>query len=78
MNLLRVGVGWGEEEAGDGKATARADLFFPNERRSVMKMSTLVGIFQDPDADLSLPASPHPTQSSADREQETQTQRAAA
>ena len=52
---------WGREGAREGKAAGQADLFSPNVRGFLMKMSTLLGIFQDPDADLPLPASPpHP------------------
>lgn len=56
-----IGSGCGAREgAREGKATVQADLFSPNVRGFLMKLSTLLGIFQDTDADLSLPASPTP------------------
>lgn len=45
---------------GEGRGAAQADLLSPNVQGFLMKMSTLVGIFQDPDADLLLPVSPTP------------------
>lgn len=44
----------------EGKATAQADVFSPNVPEFLMKPSTFLGIFQDPDADLRLLASPTP------------------
>lgn len=54
--------GAGEQRRGawEGKASAHAGLFSPNVQGLLMKMSTLLGIFQDPDVDLPLPASPTP------------------
>lgn len=40
--------------AGKGKASELAGLFSPNVQGFLMKMSTLLGIFQDPDVDLPL------------------------
>lgn len=45
---------------GEGKAAAHAGLLSPNVQGFLMKMSTLLGIFQAPDVDLPLPASPTP------------------
>lgn len=56
-----IGSGRAGGRGPEGKAAGQADLFSPNVRGFLMKMSTLLGIFQDPDADLPLPASPpHP------------------
>lgn len=52
--------GGAREGAREGKATAQADLFSPNVQGFLMKLSTLLGIFQDAAADLSFPASPTP------------------
>lgn len=66
-----MGRGGGQRRrgAGKGKASELAALFSPNVQGFLMKMSTLLGIFQDPDVDLPLASGfPHPTQSSADGE----------
>lgn len=67
----------GRERARQGKATAQADLFSPNVQGSLVKMSTLLGIFQDSDADS--PLSGHPTPPSLRQTRaESRTQRTAA
>lgn len=76
-----IGSGeWGaaEEGTGEGKASAHAGLFYPNVQGFLMKMSTLLGIFQDRDVDLPLPASPTPPSLAQTAIGEPQTQRTAA
>lgn len=75
IQMTREGRGWSRRQEGGGKVigselgegagqggvgAACTGLFSPNGQGFIMKMSALVGIFQNPDADLLLPASPTP------------------
>lgn len=58
MRRWGSGVVGGRAGASEEKAAAHSGSFSQSVQGFLMKMSTLLGIFQDPDVDLLLPASP--------------------